>query len=1008
MKYSAIIFLLIIFSLSAFAQKPKPSKKPTNAAKPKVTKPTPTVVGDVKEEFEKAVNQTDVAERITALQKFVNDFPESEEKTYALELIVSGRAQIADEKLRLSDTAGGIELFKLAVKGAPTPMSDKLFTEIILQIPNNLFFRGERGAALEVAKKIEEKASGNAKQLLGLATFYLGTENALEAQRLAGKAIEIESNLPAAYQTLGLANRLNFQLEAAAEAYTKALELDENSIVSRRSLAEMKRAIGKPDEAITLYQEILAKDETDAAARTGLILALFDAEKKTEAEAELMKSLEQNPNNLSLLVGAAYWYAAHNNGAKAVELATKAVAVEPRYTWAHIALARGLIQQKRPLEAERALLIARQYGNFPTLDYEIAAARLQAGFYREAALELKKNFIVRDGLIETKLGGRVPKDSKSFIELLELERRASIFEPLSADNPETAERLKHLLIFSRNLETAELNETEITDAANEFIKGDDKMKVHRQLFVASRLLEKRTAIPKVLELTQAAIGGVDSALEVASPSSAVLAEELFESRTIALTRNELVIVPDVPRRTLSNILRGRIEEITGWALFQENKSDEAAIHLKRAISILPEKSAWWRSSHWRLGTVMQTKEKPKEALDAYLRSYDIDAPDAAKRIVIESLYKAVNGNLDGLDERIGKSPVTTTVTFNRPPEESETVAQKTETETSPTPEVKIEPTPEISPTPKVEETTTPIVETTPTPEVPSIQNISTTPQVETTPTPEILPSVEITPTTETTPTPTPDVLPTPEILPTIETTPTPTPEGEPIVEVEPTPTPETSPTIEATPMPEVLPMIEATPSPTPETQTEILPEVSPTPEITNAAKTDNPPVETNNEKTEKSIFDPIIITVPKNTPPKTIKEKPTTEIKPDESVAKVTPIIDENNSSGATRPRIVREKKIETEEIVPCQITVSEENISLLNGGGSLGVLVGMKGEGDVKSITVQSNSPADIETKLEPEIGNVSGRTFFVIKSISANKGIYTVTLEAPCGKKEIIVQVR
>ena len=1002
MKYSAILFLLIIFSLSAFAQKPKPSKKPTNVAKTKVTKPTPIPtplpIGNAKEEFEKAVAQTDVAERITALQKFANNFPDAEEKTYALELIVSGRAQIADEKLRLSDAASGIELFKLAVKGAPIPISDKLFTEIILQIPTNLFFRGQRDAALEVAKKIEEKAAGNAKQLLGLATFYLGTENALEAGRLAAKAIEIEPNLPAAYQTLGLANRLNFQLEDAANAYTKALELDANSIVSKRSLAEMKRAIGKSDEAITLYQEILAKDETDTAANTGLILALFDAEKKTEAEAELTKSLEQNPNNLLLLVGAAYWYAAHNNGAKAVELATKAVAVEPRYTWAHIALARGLIAQKRPLEAERALLVARQYGNFPTLDYEIAAARLQAGFYREAVGELKKNFTIIGGLVGTRLGGRVLKDAKSFIELLELERRASIFEPLSADNPETAERLKSLLNFSQKLETAEIDETEITEAADEFVKGDDKMKLHRQLFVANRLLEKKTALPKVLELTQAAIGGVDSALDVISPSSAVLAEELYESRTIAMTRNELVIVPDVPRRTLSNILRGRIEEISGWALFQENKPSEAVIRLKRAVSILPEKSAWWRSSQWRLGTALQTVEKPKEALGAYLKSYDIDAPDVAKRIVIESLYKTVNGNLDGLDEKIGKPPVTTTAVFTRQPEQAETVAQTTEAETQPpeilpTPEVKIEPTPEISPTPKVEETPLPMVETTPTPEVSTNRNVSTSPQVELTPTPEISPTVEATPS------------PTPEVQPSVEESPT--PEISSNVEETPTPTPENSPTVAASP------------TPTPEIQTES----SPTPEIINETKTEptqsekveNPPVNTNTEKTEKPLFEPIVISVPQNKPPKPTKtetkvekEKAKSEIKSDEIVAKINPMIDENISSGAMRLRIVPERKTENEEISPCQITVSQENISLLNSGGILGILVGIEGEDNVRAITIRSSSPTDIETKLEPIIGNLSGRTFFVIKSISANKGAYTVTLEVPCGKKEILVTVR
>ena len=172
------------------------------------------------------------------------------------------------------------------------------------------------------------------------------------------------------------------------------------------------------------------------------------------------------------------------------------------------------------------------------------------------------------------------------------------------------------------------------------------------------------------------------------------------------------------------------------------------------------------------------------------------------------------------------------------------------------------------------------------------------------------------------------------------------------------------------------------PNPT-ETKPEITPEVSPTPEIINEAKTEttqpekieNSPVKTN---TEKPLFETVIITVPKSKLPKITKTE-VTEEKPKaeavESVAMVKPI-DENISSGATRPRIIQEKEIEYEETPPCQITVSEENISLLNGGGSLGVLVGMEGEGDAKKIAAQSSSPTDIEAKLESEIGNLSGRT--------------------------------
>lgn len=972
MKNSAVILLLILFSLSVFAQKPKTAK---NTSKTKLVKTVPENSLGEQEQFEKAVAQTDASERVTALQKFVSDFPESNEKIHAQELIVSGRAQIGEENLRSNNVENGVEIFKLAVKGIPMPVSNKLFTEIVLQMPTNLFFRGQRVAAVEVAKLIEAKIAGNAKQLLGLATFYIGTENAAEAQRLANKAIELEPNLPAAYQTLGLANRLNFQLEDAANAYAKALELDNQSIVSKRSLAEMKRAVGKPSEAAELYREILATDAADKSAETGLILSLFNADKKTEAEAELAKSLAVNPNNLPLLVGAAYWYAAHNNGAKAVELGQKAVDVEPRYTWAHIALAQGLAVQKRPIEAERTLLAARQFGNFPTLDYELASVRMAAGFYREAAEGLRKTFAVKDGEIETKLGGRVAKRSESFIELLEAERRASIFEPASADNAENAERLKSLLDFSQKLSQPKLNEEAVSAAADNFVKGGDAMKLHRQIYAADRLLDKRIAAEKALELTKAAIGNVESALNVATPSAAVLADELYQSRALAMSRNELIIVPDVPRQTLSKILRGRIEELTGWALYQQEKPEEAVTRYKRALSVLPEKSAWWRDSMWRLGSALQTEGKSDEALDAYYKSYTSGEPELSKRIIIEVLYQKINGNLDGLDDKIGVRPESTIAAF---PVQNEMVAQVTETPAVKEPPITETETanPEIKPTPKTEETPSQIVET----EISLMSQATETPaKVEEKPETEV--KIETIPT--------PEISPTPEIQPKAAETPT--------------------PTVEESPTPELLP--------TPEIQPESTPEISPTPEIKPVVETENKQIqslenqvaEAKLKQTQNSNFDPIVITVPKTEvlkkPAKVENNLNPTEKLDSNDTQEATEFVIQKNTA-KTRPRIFGEEK--PEEIQPCRIVTSQENVSILNDGGSLGILVGFENGGDVRKIKPASSNPADIEITFEPEIGALSGRAFFIVKSVSLNKGVFTAVFEAPCGRKEISVKVR
>lgn len=895
-KFTFLFFIAaFLFSTEVFPQKAKPTKKPT-------TKPVAAKPETEKEAYEKALAQTDLEVKIKSLKDFAQKYPNSANKTRALELAVSTQAQAADQKLRDGKKDEALNLFKQAVADAPVPISEELFTKVILQFPTNLFYGGDPAGAGEIARSIEMKVADKPKQLLGLATFYLGTENAAEAQRIAEKAIALDGNLSAAYQTLGLANRLNFRLEEAAAAYAKALEIDPDSIVSRRSLAEMKRALGKSDEAITLYNQILEKDANDGAARNGLILALFNAGKKAEAEEKLTKALEENPNNFPLLVGAAYWYAANNQGERAVELAQKAIAVEPRYTWAHIAMARGLAAQNRPLDAEKSLLLAKQYGNFPTLDYEIASVRMAAGFFQEAANDLKRNFTIKDGVIETKLANRIPKQSADFIELLELERRASIFEPQAADSLQNAEKLKSLLALTQTISSTETTAAELDQAIEDFTKGDDKMKTHRQIYVASKLLQEKKNIAKAYQLTQASIRGVDDSLTVKNAASAVLADELFESRALALSRGEVIVVPEVPRQTLSAVLRGRIEDIAGWSLYQEGKTAEAIIRLKRAVSILPEKSSFWRASMWRLGSALDAEGNAKKALEAYIKSYTSGEPSIVRRAVIEAAYQKVNGNLNGLDDKIGARPEGSVAQIPVIPDEKTVAANSV----SPNAEKSVN-KPEIATEPKAA------------------------------------------------PTPTPEISPIP--------TPTETPVEE-------------KPQVSATP-----PVEQPTPQPTPAATSPI--EEKPA---------QNQPENKSAEVLPKTVETP---TAPeeKKTELTSVLPKKAAETEPDESRPRV---IISDNLTGTT-----------TVEMASC-LVASQNSVSIINNGGSLGILVGYTGEGDIAQIKAESPNTEDVEITRDPEIGKMSNRVFFVIKSISAKTGEFPVVITAPCGKKEIRVTVR
>ncbi|HYJ45733.1 MAG TPA: tetratricopeptide repeat protein, partial [Pyrinomonadaceae bacterium] len=591
------------------------------------------------------------------LRAFIDAHPDSALKPVATEFLVSAHAALGDEKLQAGDAEGGVAQFSEAIAQSPAKMTDALFLKVVSQIPANLYLRGQRSTSIEAAHLIEAKVKDDPKRLLALAGFFLGIEEADEAARLSEAAIALAPDLADAHQALGAARHIALRLDDAALEYARALELDPKLMQARRSLADLRRASGKAEDALNLYREQLAADPADRSARAGVVLSLLDLGKKEEAEREMEAALKEDEKNLPLLVGASYWYAAHNEAERAGELATKAIGIEPRYTWAHIALARSFIARRSPLDAERVLRFARTYGRFPTLDYELASALAASGLYEEAAEELSRSFTIKDGQIETRLAGRTPSRAASFIELLAPERRAGIFQPTAADTEANARNLKGLLELTSALNSGEgkgnVDAALLGSAQQDFLAGEDSMRTFRQLYAASRLLRRGVALPEVIEISEAASGGVEAALDAPVATLAVMADELRDARSRAIVAGQIPDIPVVPRNILSNIVRGRIEDLTAWSLFNQDKTAEALTHLKRALSVLPENSPWWRTAQWHMGATLEATGNQRDALAAYLKSYNPAQPDPVRRAIIETLYRKVNGSLDGLNEKIG-------------------------------------------------------------------------------------------------------------------------------------------------------------------------------------------------------------------------------------------------------------------------------------------------------------------------------------------------------------------
>ncbi len=742
------------------------------------TRPRPSASSannaDESEEVELTLTKP-VAERIAILKKFLDEHPDSTAKARALELLVSAHAAVGDELLKKSDSAGGVEHLLLAISEAPLDSSEKLFAGVISQIPLNLYLRGERAAADTAARNIVAKFGADPKRLLSVAGFYIAVERGEEAQQVAMQATKQFPDIAEAHQTLGMALHVSLRLDEAAAEYKRALELDPKAKVARRKLADLRRAFGKDEEALALYREQLTEDARDKAARAGVVLSLLDLGRTDEAGTEMEAALQADPKNLPLLSSAAYWFAAHNQYDRAMDLANKAIEIEPRFTWSHIAMSRALIAQRNPLAAERVIRFARLYGKFPTLDYELANAMVSAGLYDEAAEVLTQTFRFNNNQIEARLGGRIAARATNFIELLAPERQASLFQLTAADSESSARVLKGLLVFatSINAPAESINEHAIIAAAKEFASGADAARAHREIYAASRLLQKGIGYQAAYELAESARTNADAALTVPALTIAVQADEYREIRARALASGGTPEITEAPANILSNILRGHIEDISGWALFNSDKADEAVDHLNRAVNILPTGTPALRTSLWHLGAALERQGKKDEAISYYIKSYNAGEPDPLRRSVIEKLYRQVNGSLEGLEQRIGDTgPALVSETT---PTRDETIAKPAATQETPvtnTPAAVSEPTP--SPSPATEVTVTPAPSATPAPEL--IATPSPTPELKEEPQPLPLPS----PTPEAAPAPSPSAVETsPSAAPSPEAKPAETPAATP-------------------------------------------------------------------------------------------------------------------------------------------------------------------------------------------------------------------------------------
>lgn len=134
-----------------------------------------------------------------------------------------------------------------------------------------------------------------------LAYAYVFAGKPDDAQRLAERALELDSQCFTCAMSLGQANLSLRKFPAAVTAYTRASKIDADSPDARHGLAKAHFLAGQLAEATTLYASLLKESPDDHRLRVQAAQVLMAMKKYGEAAKHLQVVADANPQQKALL-----------------------------------------------------------------------------------------------------------------------------------------------------------------------------------------------------------------------------------------------------------------------------------------------------------------------------------------------------------------------------------------------------------------------------------------------------------------------------------------------------------------------------------------------------------------------------------------------------------------------------------------------------------------------------------------------------------------------------------
>lgn len=389
--------------------------------------------------------------RITLLEGFLAEHPESLLGEQAREALVRTHATVGEVALKNRDPQAATDAFNRAVEATGGQISERLFRNVIWPMPVIMNQAGFRFEAIQLMRSFESRFEGEPSRLIQIGYFYVTIESSADAVRVLEQAVQLAPGDHRAHNSLGTAYLISLRLDDAATAFTKAIELEPKEEFAYASLASLRRAFGNPADAIELYKKQLDNKPDDPETYAGLALAHLLDDDDASASTALGRAIALAPNNFRLYTQLAYFYASRGRWDKAREMVELSMKYEPRFAWTHIALGNVLLGQKRYDDAIQALVAAQQYGDFPTLHFELAKAYMIDDRFSEAVESLRAAFdITDDGQFETRLGDVLDVRSSKLDLLLERERQAVLalpIQPTTSTQYRLAESLARIAHF---------------------------------------------------------------------------------------------------------------------------------------------------------------------------------------------------------------------------------------------------------------------------------------------------------------------------------------------------------------------------------------------------------------------------------------------------------------------------------------------------------------------------------------------------------------------------------